>query len=115
MNSVIFSSFVFHSARFLYYKLCLKPNNMKDKNTNEKGGRGRRFREAVDGPMIKKWYARMQTARLARLMGLTVRQIENYVYRHNLCAWARKLPTLLSALNSKKGKKGGGRPKKVGK
>ena len=88
---------------------------MKDKNINKEVQRGRRFREAVDGPMIKKWYARMQTARLARLMGLTVRQIENYVYRHNLCAWARKLPTLLSALNSKKGKKGGGRPKKVGK
>ena len=82
---------------------------------NGKEQRGRRFREAVDGPMIKKWYARMQTVKLARLMGLTVRQIENYVYRHNLCAWARKLPTLLSALNSKKGKKGGGRPKKVGK
>ena len=82
---------------------------------NKEEHRGRRFREAVDGPMIKKWYARMQTTKLAQLMGLTVRQIENYVYRHNLCAWARKLPTLLSALNSKKGKKGGGRPKKVGK
>ena len=67
---------------------------MKEKNTNKKEQRKRRFREAVDGPMIKKWYARMQTVKLARLMGLTVRQIENYVYRHNLCAWARKLPTL---------------------
>ncbi len=84
---------------------------MKDKNTNKKGQHGRRFRKAVDGPMIMKLYAKMQTAKLARLMGLTVRQIENYVYRHNLFSWARKLPAVLAAMNSKKGKKGG-RPRK---
>ncbi len=85
---------------------------MKDKNINKEVQRGRRFRELVDGPVIKKWYARMPTAELARKFGLTVRQIENYVYRHNLFSWARKLPTLLAAENSKKGKKGGGRPRK---
>ena len=85
---------------------------MKDKNINGKGQCGRRFREEVDGPEIRKWYARMPTARLARRMGLTVRQITNYVYRHNLRSWARKLPSVLAALNSNKGKKGGGRPKK---
>ncbi len=85
---------------------------MKNKQ-NEQQRPGRRFSEAVDGPIVRRLYAKMQTAKLARLMGLTVRQIENYVYRHNLSSWARKLPTLLSAFNSKKGKKGGGRPKKV--
>ena len=85
---------------------------MKDKSIKEEVQRGRRFREEVDGPAIRKWYAKMPTARLARRMGLTVRQITNYVYRHNLCSWARKLPSVLAALNSKKGKKGGGRPKK---
>ena len=84
---------------------------MKEKNTDGKGRRGRRFREAVDGLIIRRLYSRMQTVKLARLMGLTVRQIENYVYRHNLSSWARKLPTLLSDMNSKKGKKGG-RPRK---
>ncbi|MCR5851374.1 MAG: hypothetical protein K6G92_11825 [Bacteroidaceae bacterium] len=84
---------------------------MKEMESNGKGRRGRRFREAVDGPMVRRLYARMQTVKLAQLMGLTVRQIENYVYRHNLSSWARKLPTLLSDMNSKKGKKGG-RPRK---
>ena len=85
---------------------------MKNKQ-NEQQRPGRRFREAVDGPEIEKRYATTPTKKLARQMGLKVKQIENYVYRNNLRLWARKLPTLLSALNSKKGKKGGGRPKKV--
>ena len=34
---------------------------MKDMESNKKEQSGRRFREAVDGPMIEKWYARMQT------------------------------------------------------
>ena len=85
------------------------------KKQHEEPQTGRRFCKAVDGPMIEKWYAWMQTSKLARLMRLTVKQIENYVYRHNLCSWARKLPAILSAVNSVKGKKGGGRPKKVGK
>ncbi len=84
---------------------------MKEKNTNEKQ-RGRRFREVVDGPEIRKWYARMPTAELARRMGLTVKQITNFVYKWNMKPWARKLRSLLSAENSQKGKKGG-RPRKV--
>ena len=71
----------------------------------------RRFCEATDGPVIRRWYARMRTADLARKMGLTVKQIENYVYRWNWEPWARKLPSVLSRMNSIKGKKGG-RPQK---
>ena len=72
----------------------------------------RRFRKAVDGPTVRQWYARMPTAELARQTGLTVKQIENYLYRHNTEPWARKLDSVISAENSLKGKKGGGRPKK---
>ena len=85
---------------------------MKDKKTDGKSRRGRRFREAVDGSTIRELYAKMPTKELARLMGLTVKQITNYVYKWNMKPWARKLRSLLSAENSKKGKKGG-RPRKV--
>ena len=84
---------------------------MKDKNTNGKGQPGRRFREAVDGQEIRKWYAKMPTAELARRLGLKVKQITNYVYKWNMKPWARKLRSLLSVTNSKNGKKGG-RPRK---
>ena len=83
----------------------------KNKNNNKKPTR--RFCEAKDGPIIRKWYARMPTAELAQLMGLTVKQIENYVYRHNSEPWTRKLPSVLSAENSKKGRKGGRPAKKA--
>ena len=75
----------------------------------------RRFCEKVDGPSVRLLYARTQTAELALELGLTVKQIENYVYNHNDEPWARKDPALLSAQNSVKGKKGGGRPRKTGK
>ena len=81
----------------------------------EKTQAKRRFREAVDGPMVMKYYAVMPTAELAERMGLTVKQIENYVYNHNDEPWARKDAALLSAQNSVKGRKGGGRPRKTGK
>ena len=75
----------------------------------------RRFCEKEDGAMVRRWYAEMPSAELAERTGLTVKQIENYVYNHNDEPWARKDPALLSAQNSVKGKKGGGRPRKSGK
>lgn len=83
---------------------------MKDMERNEKQ-HGRRFREAVDGPEIREKYSKMPTKELARQKGLTVKQITNYVYKWNMKPWARKLRSLLSATNSKNGKKGG-RPRK---
>jgi hypothetical protein len=74
----------------------------------------RGLREAVDGPLIRRWYARMPTAELARQTGLTVKQITNYVYRHNTEPWARKLRSVVSAENSVKGKKGGRQAEKIG-
>ena len=76
------------------------------------GRRGRRFREAVDGPEIMRLYATMGTAELAERLGLSVKQIKNYVYRQNLGRWARKDASYLSRINSEKGKKGG-RPRKI--
>ena len=87
---------------------------MKNKQYDKEQPR-RRFREAVDGPEVWRWYAEIPTAELAERMGLTVKQIENYVYNHNDEPWARKDPALMSAQNSVKGKKGGGRPRKSGK
>ena len=83
---------------------------MKNKNNNEKQP-WRRFREAVDGPVIMYNYATMPTAELAERLGLTVKQVKNYVYRQNLGRWARKDAGYLSRINSEKGKKGG-RPRK---
>ena len=84
--------------------------NMKNGEIGEPR-KGRRFCEKVDGPEIRKWYARMTTAELAERMGLTVRQIKNYVYRENPELWARKDAATLSRINSEKGKKGG-RPRR---
>ena len=77
----------------------------------EEPRKGRRFREKEDGPTVMEWYAVMPTAELAERMGLTVRQIKNYVYRENPELWARKDAATLSRINSEKGRKGG-RPRK---
>ena len=65
----------------------------------------RRFCAATDGPIIRKWYATMPTAELAEMLGLTVKQIENYVYRHNTERWAKKKTSFLSQVNSENVKK----------
>ena len=87
---------------------------MKKNKQNEEQQAVRRLCKAVDGPEIMRLYATMPTAELARLKGLTVKQIENYVYRENPNDWARKSATLLSAENSENGKKGGRPRKKLG-
>ena len=84
---------------------------MNEKNEDGQGCRGRRFRAAVDGPVIRRRYAYERTEDLARDMGLTVKQIENYVYRHNTERWARKSQSLLAKTNSENGRNGG-RPRK---
>jgi hypothetical protein len=53
----------------------------------------------------------MPTEELAAMLGLTVKQIENYAYRHNTAPWAHKSTMVRSAENSQKGKKGGRPPK----
>ena len=78
---------------------------------SEEPRKGRRFREKEDGTTVMEWYAVMPTAELAERMGLTVKQIKNYVYRENPELWARKDAATLSRINSEKGKKGG-RPRR---
>ena len=83
---------------------------MKENDSEQKK---RRFRSSVYGPLIKQLYSRMPTAELAEMLGLTVKQIKNYVYRENLGHWARKESSYLSKINSEKGKEGGHRPKPI--
>ena len=79
---------------------------MKNKQYDKEQPR-RRFNKKVDGAVIRRWYAVMPTAELAERMGLTVRQITNYVYRWNSEPWARKSASVLSAENSRNGRRGG--------
>ena len=72
---------------------------------------GRRLRKAVDGPEIEKRFATTPTPELARQMGLTVKQIENYAYRENPKECVGKDAATRSRINSENGKKGG-RPRK---
>lgn len=65
----------------------------------------------MDGEIIRRNYRLMPTAELARRLGLTEKQVENYVYRENLELWARKDAATLARINSANGKKGG-RPRK---
>ena len=94
----------------MYKKVMMMKKNMKN-GQSEEARKGRRFREKVDGPTVMEWYAVMPTAELAERMGLTVKQIKNYVYRENPELWARKDAATLSRINSEKGKKGG-RPRR---
>lgn len=78
---------------------------------NENKEMGRRFSKKVDGPTVMKWYAKMPTPALARMMALKVKQIENFLHREKLEPGGVKDPKLRSAINSENGKKGG-RPRK---
>jgi hypothetical protein len=87
---------------------------MKNKQYDKEQPR-RRFNKKVDGPTVMEWYAKMPTAELAERMGLTVKQIENFLNREKLEPGKVKDPKVRSAINSENGKKGGRPRKKVGK
>ena len=86
---------------------------MKNKQYDKEQPR-RRFNKKVDGPTVMEWYAKMPTAELAERMGLTVKQIENFLNREKLEPGKVKDPKVRSAINSENGKKGGRPRKKVG-
>ena len=75
----------------------------------------KRFNKKKYGPIIDRLYATTPTADLAKMLGLTVKQIKNYIHREKFkegnerCT--RKDPAYLSRVNSENGKKGG-RPRK---
>ena len=60
---------------------------MKDNNNKQKKGR---FSSEVYGPIIRLLFSTWPTDKLARRIGRTEREIENYAYRHNNEPWARK-------------------------
>ena len=76
---------------------------------NEK--KGRRFNEKVDGEMIRKYFAKMPTAELARMMGLTARQVSDFAHRNNFEGCLRKDKAERKQVARENGKKGG-RPRK---
>ena len=74
-----------------------------------------RFSKKKYEKIIRELYATTPTAELAKMLGLTVKKIKDYIHRERFkegnerCL--RKDPTYLSQVNSKNGKKGG-RPRK---
>ncbi len=88
----------------------LSMNSMK-KRVNQNEQPQRRFSKALYGEMIMRLFRLMPTAEVARWLGLTEKQVKNYVYRENVEQWARKDAATLSRINSEKGRKGG-RPRK---
>ena len=85
----------------------------KNKSNYEKPKK--RFNKALYGPIIKQYYSTMKTADLAKMLGLTVKQIKDYIQREKFKEGTehclRKDPAYLSRVNSENGKKGG-RPRK---
>ena len=81
----------------------------KNKRNDEKPKR--RFKKDRDGEFILENYATKETAVLAEVTGLTVKQVENFIYRNKLKGKTCKAPDYLSKIRSECGKKGG-RPRK---
>ena len=72
---------------------------------------GRRLRKDVDGPKIRKWYARVPTAKLARRLGLKPRQVSDFAYRNNFEGCLGKDKAERKKVATENGKKGG-RPRR---
>ena len=72
---------------------------------NEK--KGRRFNEKVDGEMIRRYFAKMPTKELARMMGLTARQVSDFAHRKNFEGCLKKDKAERKQVARENGKKGG--------
>ena len=81
----------------------------KAMNKNEENGR--RFNEKVDGEMIRKYFAKMPTKELARMMGLEPRQVSDFAHRKNFEGCLKKDEAERKKVARENGKKGG-RPRK---
>ena len=78
---------------------------------SEKPQKGRRFCEKEDGPVIRRWYARMPTAELARRIGLEPRKVSDFAHRNNFEGCLKKNKAERKQVACENGKKGG-RPRK---
>ena len=81
----------------------------KTMNKNEK--KSRRFNEKTDGEMVRKYFAKMPTAELARMMGLEPRQVSDFAHRKNFEGCLKKDKAERKQVARENGKKGG-RPHK---
>ena len=83
---------------------------MKNKKRDDKKPK-QRFSKDKYGEFIRKNYATRKTAVLAEARGMTVKQVENFIYRNKTKGKTCKDPDYLSKIRSESGKKGG-RPRK---
>ena len=81
----------------------------KTMNKNEK--KSRRFNEKVDGEMVRKYFSKMPTKELARMMGLETRKISDFAHRKNFKPCLKKDEAERKQVARENGKKGG-RPRK---
>ena len=84
--------------------------NMKNGEIEEPR-KGRRFREKEDGEMIRKYFAKMPTKELARMMGLEPRKVLDFAHRNNFEGCLKKNKAERKQVARENGKKGG-RPRK---
>lgn len=77
----------------------------------EKPRKGRRFCEKTDGEMVRKYFADMPTAELARMLGLEPRQVSDFAHRKNFEGCLKKDKAERKQVARENGKKGG-RPRK---
>lgn len=77
----------------------------------EKPRKGRRFCEKEDGEMVRKYFADMPTAELARMLGLEPRQVSDFAHRKNFEGCLKKDKAERKQVARENGKKGG-RPRK---
>ena len=78
---------------------------------SEEPRNGRRFNEKTDGEMIRKYFAKMPTKELARMMGLKPRKVSDFAYRNNIEGCLGKNEAERKQVARENGKKGG-RPRK---
>ena len=81
---------------------------------NENEQKKRRFSEKVYGEMIRRWFALMPTADLARMLGLEPRKISDFAHRKNYERCLKKDEAERKQVARENGKKGG-RPRKKAK
>ena len=91
---------------------CWTINKKEMKNgQSEEPRKGRRFREKEDGEMIRKYFAKMPTKELARMLGLEPRKVSDFAHRNNFEGCLKKNKAERKQVARENGKKGG-RPRK---
>ena len=82
-----------------------------NKAMNKNVQKGRRFNKKTDGEMIRKYFAKVPTAELARMMGLEPRKVSDFAHRNNFEGCLKKNKVERKQVARENGRKGG-RPRK---